>query len=75
MAPAWAPLLHGRMAPGLFTSRVDRRPRFPGDPWPSQIAPPIWYWMHSTACREHERGSTHGLYRAWAIAPALRSCN
>jgi hypothetical protein len=75
MAPAWAPQMAGRMAPGLFTYRVGRLPRFAGDPWPHQIAPPMWFWMHSTACHEHEQGCASALFWSWAIEPALHSCN
>lgn len=59
-----APGMAGRMAPGIFTYFVGKRERFPGDPWPHQLPNPSWYWMHDDACRAHERGAGHGLYRS-----------
>lgn len=52
------PHLQGRMLPGLFSAMpFAKKPRFPGDPWPSFAHSPTWFWMHSTGCEA-------GLYRA-----------
>lgn len=68
-----APLLRGRMPPGIFSYIVRGAARFPGDPWPHQL--PVhqdWYWMHSDDCRADPAGSGHALCIDRHIATGLR---
>jgi hypothetical protein len=71
----FAPHLAGRMLPAMFAYlSIGIKERFPGDPYAHQEPWAAFFWMHTTACMQHEHvyGRGWGLERSWTIPAALR---